>query len=45
MIEHMGPFEDGCPERILTLLTPTDDEHALDWRRASRRTSLDVPAR
>ena len=29
----MGPCEDGCPERILRLLTPTTYESALDWRR------------
>lgn len=33
MDESMGPCEDGCPERILSLLTPTTREHALDWRR------------
>jgi hypothetical protein len=31
--ENMGPCEDGCPQHILGLLTPTDKEHALDWRR------------
>ncbi len=33
MTESMGPCEDGCPQHILDLLTPTDEEHALDWRR------------
>ena len=33
MDETCGPCEDGCPERILRLLTPTTHEHALDWRR------------
>lgn len=33
MTESMGPCEDGCPQHILDLLTPTDKEHALDWRR------------
>jgi hypothetical protein len=33
MDETMGPCEAECPERILNLLGPTDDEHALDWRR------------
>lgn len=33
MDETMGPCEDGCPERILRLLTPTEYESALDWRR------------
>lgn len=33
MTESMGPCEDNCPRHILDLLTPTDREHALDWRR------------
>lgn len=33
MEESMGPCEDGCPETILNLLTSTDNENALDWRR------------
>ena len=33
MDETCGPCEDACPERILRLLTPTTNEHALDWRR------------
>jgi hypothetical protein len=33
MEESMGPCEDGCPESILNLLTSTDNENALDWRR------------
>jgi hypothetical protein len=33
MEESMGPCEDGCPERILRLLSPTDKESAIDWRR------------
>lgn len=33
MEESMGPCETGCPARILRLLSPTDKEHALDWRR------------
>lgn len=33
MDETMGPCEDDCPERILKLLTPTDNETALQWRR------------
>ncbi len=32
MDESMGPCEDNCPAHILDLLTPTDKEHALDWR-------------
>ncbi|MDX3911046.1 MAG: hypothetical protein QHC67_14675 [Sphingobium sp.] len=34
--EKMGPCEDGCPSHILDLLTPTDNEYALDWRRRCR---------
>jgi hypothetical protein len=30
--ETGGPFEDECPERILRLLTPTDDPTANRWR-------------
>ena len=33
MDETMGPCEDGCPEKILRLLTATTYESALDWRR------------
>ena len=33
LTEAMGPCEDNCPQPILDLLTPTDKEHALDWRR------------
>lgn len=32
MDEVMGPFEYDCPQRIYDLLTPTDNEHALEWR-------------
>jgi hypothetical protein len=33
MDETMGPNEASCPEAILKLLTPTQNEHALDWRK------------
>ena len=33
MDETMGPCEAECPQRILDLLGPTDNEHATDWRR------------
>ena len=33
ILENMGPAEDGCPARILDLLTPVDNEAARDWRR------------
>ena len=32
----MGPCEDDCPARILDMLTPTDNENALDWRSRCR---------
>ena len=32
----MGPYEADCPARILDLLTETDNQHALDWRRRCR---------
>lgn len=34
--ESVGPYEDSCPRHILDLLTPTDREHALDWRARCR---------
>lgn len=34
MDESCGPYETNCPERILKLLTPTDNEYALGWRAA-----------
>ena len=37
MTEHMGPCEAECPARILDLLGPTDNEHALAWRARCRR--------
>ena len=36
LTEHMGPYEADCPARILDLLTETDNQHALDWRRRCR---------
>lgn len=33
MSEDVGPNEDYCPLNILKLLTPTDNEYALNWRR------------
>lgn len=36
MDESAGPCEDSCPGHILDLLTPTDREHALDWRARCR---------
>lgn len=37
MSESMGPTEDRCPASILNLLSPTDDEYALDWRQRCRQ--------
>ena len=31
--ETCGPCEAECPERILKLLTPTDNEYANEWRK------------
>lgn len=36
MDESMGPCEDNCPAHILDLLTATDKEYAIDWRRRCR---------
>lgn len=33
MDETMGPVEDKCPKRIINLLSPTDSEFALNWRK------------
>lgn len=32
LTENCGPCEARCPERILALLTPTDNEYAKEWR-------------
>jgi hypothetical protein len=34
--EDMGPAEDGCPARILDLLSEPSNDHARDWRRRCR---------
>ena len=36
MTEDMGPGYYDCPESILNLLSPTDDEYALEWREKCR---------
>jgi hypothetical protein len=36
MEESMGPAESECPARILDLLSPSADEHALAWRARCR---------
>jgi hypothetical protein len=37
MDETMHPYYYGCPERILSKLSPTDDPRALAWRDGCRR--------
>lgn len=37
MDETMHPYVYNCPKRILDLLTPTDNEHALKWREECRK--------
>lgn len=32
----MGPCESECPESILDLLTPTDNQYAIEWRGSCR---------
>jgi hypothetical protein len=34
--EDMGPAEDGCPARILDLLTAPSNNNARDWRKRCR---------
>lgn len=34
--ESMGPVECNCPEKILDLLTPTEQEYAVKWRNKCR---------
>lgn len=36
MSEDMGPYQADCPERILNLLTPTDNANANAWRKQCR---------
>src|SRR3546814_16868355 len=44
LTENAGPCEADCPAAILDLLSPTEHEHALDWR-ARCRASLARRAR
>lgn len=39
MDESMGPCERDCPISILNLLSPRDDEWALEWRAACRENA------
>lgn len=32
MDESMGPYQAECPTKILDLLTPTNNPHAMEWR-------------
>ena len=36
MDETCGPYKYDCPKGILDMLTPTDNEYALEWRKACR---------
>lgn len=33
MDESMGPYKYDCPKTILDMLTPTENEYALEWRK------------
>lgn len=41
MSETMGPCESDCPKSILDLLSPTDDEWALEWRDRCRKRAAE----
>jgi len=41
MDESCGPNADECPESVLNLLTETDNEYALEWRKACRKNIAD----
>lgn len=36
MSEDMGPYKYDCPLSILSLLSPTDNKYALEWRKQCR---------
>lgn len=36
MSESMGPNEASAPAKVLNALTPTEDEYAIEWRKACR---------
>lgn len=36
MSENSGPYKCDCPKGILDLLSPTDNEYALEWRKKCR---------
>lgn len=37
--ENMGPAEDLCPTSILDLLSNTDNEYAIEWRKRCRKNA------
>lgn len=39
MTEDMGPYCYDCPQSILKLLTPTDDQYSNDWRKACQENA------
>lgn len=39
MSDESGPAEDLCPARILDLLSPTDSEYAVEWRKRCRENA------
>lgn len=40
LTETMGPAEDACPDRILDLLSPTDNAYAIEWRNRCRARNV-----
>lgn len=45
MSEDMGPYIYDCPEKLLDLLTPTDNKNAIEWRAAVRKYHADRKAK
>lgn len=45
MDETVGPFEIDCPDRILDMLTPTENEYANGWRAKARAKNAAKAAR
>lgn len=43
--EDMGPVEDGCPAKILDLLTAPSNDNARAWRERCRARLVRVPPR
>jgi hypothetical protein len=42
MVEEEGPVLDFCPERILDLLSPTEDVLASHWRERCREQAAEI---